>query len=199
MASITRPVLALVAHPFCVAPILLLVLAIFRNDLGPDPAEELAVRTGEWALRFLLLCLCVTPIRKIFNLHAIAPLRRTFGLYSFFYASLHICVYLAFLLQFRWSEVFEDIYERPYVTVGFASFCILLALALTSPKSVVRRLGRRWVVIHSSVYLAALLALLHQFWIVRASVAESAFYGIILLLVLGYRIWHRFRPAHTSV
>jgi sulfoxide reductase heme-binding subunit YedZ len=192
MASTLRRSLTLVMHLLCIAPLFLLLRAIYQNDLGPDPADELAVRTGEWALRFLILCLCVTPVRKIFELNIVAPLRRTFGLYSFFYASLHFCVYVIFLLQFRWTEVFEDISERPYITVGFISFCILLVLALTSPKSVVKRLGRRWVGIHASVYVAALLALLHLFWIVRASVAESAFYAIILLPVLGYRIWLRY-------
>lgn len=192
MASILRPRLTLCVHPFCVAPFFFLFYAAFQNDLGPDPADELAVRTGEWALKFLILSLCITPVRKIFNLYLIAPLRRTFGLYSFFYASLHVSVYVVFLLQFRWVEVFEDLSERPYITVGFASFCILLVLALTSPKPVVRWLGRRWVAIHALVYISALLALMHQFWIVRASIAESAFYAIILLPVLGYRIWHKY-------
>ncbi len=198
MASTRRLRLTQVAHPLCLAPLVSLLLAIYQNDLGPDPANELAVRTGEWALRLLILSLCVTPIRKIFDLHTVAPLRRTFGLYSFFYATLHVCVYVIFLLQFRWAEVFEDVSERPYITVGFVSFCILLVLALTSPKSVVKRLGRRWVDIHASVYAAALLALLHLFWIVRASVAESALYAIILLPVLGYRIWLRFLKLGQS-
>jgi sulfoxide reductase heme-binding subunit YedZ len=196
MASTMLQRLTLVAHPFCIAPLVSLLAAIFLNDLGPDPADELAVRTGEWALRFLILSLCITPVRKVFDLPAIAPLRRTFGLYSFFYAALHFCVYLIFLLQFRWAEVFEDVSDRPYITVGFASFCILLVLAVTSPKSVVKRLGRRWVTLHTSIYAAALMALLHQFWIVRASIAESAFYAMIVLPVLGYRVWHRFlRPS----
>jgi sulfoxide reductase heme-binding subunit YedZ len=192
MAAILRPSLRLVAHLFCIAPFVLILVAIFRNSLGPDPADELAVRTGEWALKFLIFCLCVTPIRRLFVLQRIAPLRRLFGLYSFFYSALHCFVYVAFLLQFRWMEVMEDVAERPYITVGLASFCILLVLALTSPRSVVKRLGRRWSSLHKLVYVAAVLALLHQFWIVRVSIAESALYAIILIPVLGYRLWQKF-------
>jgi len=192
------PSLTLVVHSFCIAPALFLVAAILRNTLGPDPADELAVRTGEWALRFLILCLSVTPVRRIVGLQWIAPLRRTFGLYSFFFAALHFLVYVVFLLQFRWLEVSEDISERPYITVGFVSFCILLVLALTSPRVVVKWLGRRWAGLHKLVYLAAILALLHQFWILRASIAESVLYAIILLPVLGYRVWQKVLKSQSE-
>lgn len=199
MAAILRPSLRLVAHLFCVAPFVLIMVAIFRNILGPDPADELAVRTGEWALKFLILCLCITPIRKLLDFKRIAPLRRTFGLYSFFYSALHCLVYFVFLLQFRWMEVMEDVAERPYITVGLVSFCILLVLALTSPRSVVKRLGRRWASLHKLVYIAAALALLHQFWIVRASIAEPAFYATILALVLSYRLRQRCVKSPSGV
>jgi sulfoxide reductase heme-binding subunit YedZ len=173
----------------CLVPFSLFVLGIFRNSLGPDPAEALATGTGEWALRFLLLSLSITPIRKFFGWSAIAPFRRTFGLFAFFYASAHFLVYIVFLLQFRWSEIFEDVLERPYITVGFASFCILLLLGVTSPKWVVKRLGRKWKVLHTSVYPASMLAIIHLFWILRTDVAEAAFYAMILLPILGYRVF----------
>lgn len=174
---------------FCLVPFSLFFIGTFRNSLGPDPAEALATGTGEWALRFLLLSLSITPIRKFFGWSAIAPFRRTFGLFAFFYASAHFLVYIVFLLQFRWSEIFEDVLERPYITVGFVSFCILLLLGVTSPKWVVKRLGRKWKLLHTAVYPASMLAIIHLFWILRTDVAEAAFYAMILLPILGYRIF----------
>lgn len=173
----------------CLVPFSLLLFGIYRNSLGPDPADALATATGEWALRFLLLSLSITPIRKIFRWSAIAPLRRTFGLFALFYATAHFLVYIVFLLQFRWSEIFEDVIERPYITVGFVAFCILLLLGATSPKWAVKRLGRKWKPLHAAVYPASILALIHLFWILRTDVAEAAFYAMILLPILGYRVF----------
>ena len=172
----------------CFVPIAQLAFAAYRNSLGPDPADALATGTGEWALRFLILSLCVTPFRKIFGLAVIAPFRRTFGLLALLYASIHVLVYVAFLLQFRWSEIFEDVLERPYISVGFISFCILIILGITSPKWVVRRLGRKWKLVHTAVYPASILAIIHLLWILRADVAEALFYAMILLPILGYRV-----------
>jgi sulfoxide reductase heme-binding subunit YedZ len=169
-------------------PIAQLAFAAYRNSLGPDPADALATGTGEWALRFLILSLCVTPFRKIFGLAVIAPFRRTFGLVALLYASIHVLVYVAFLLQFRWSEIFEDVLERPYISVGFISFCILIILGITSPKWVVRRLGRKWKLVHTAVYPASILAIIQLLWILRADVAEALFYAMILLPILGYRV-----------
>jgi len=109
-------------------------------------------------------------------------------LFSLFYASLHVIVYVAFLLRFRWFEIAEDILERPYITVGFAAFCILLVLGITSPKFMVRRLGRKWKTVHKLVYPASILALVHLFWILRTDVAEAVIYAILLLPILGYRV-----------
>jgi sulfoxide reductase heme-binding subunit YedZ len=173
----------------CLVPFSLLLFGIYRNSLGPDPADALATATGEWALRFLLLSLSITPIRKVFGWSDIAPLRRTFGLFALFYATAHFLVYIVFLLQFRWSEIFEDVIERPYITVGFVAFCILLLLGITSPKWVVKRLGRKWKLLHTAVYPASILAIIHLFWILRTDVAEAAFYAMILLPILGYRVF----------
>lgn len=169
-------------------PLALLIAAASQNNLGPDPASELATRTGEWALRFLLLSLSITPTRQMLGWAGVAPYRRTFGLFALLYAALHFMVYLMFILQFRWIEIAEDILERPYITVGFASFCILSVLGGTSPKSVVKRLGRRWKSLHRMVYLAAILALVHLLWILRSDIAEAVLYAMILLPILGYRV-----------
>jgi len=173
----------------CFLPFAVLLFASITNRLGPDPADTLAIRTGEWSLRFLLLSLAVTPLRRAFGWGAIGIYRRMFGLFSLLYASIHFAVYLAFLLQFRWYEIVEDILERPYITIGFASFCILLILGATSSQRMVKLLGRKWKVLHKSVYAASVLAIVHLLWILRSDIAEAVMYVMILLPILGYRVW----------
>lgn len=176
----------------CVPFLFQLYGAVF-NTLGADPAKELALDTGRWALRFLLLSLAVTPVRELGGLAQVAPLRRTLGLFSLFYASLHLLVYALFLLELRWFEIGDDILERPYITVGFTAWLILVALGATSPKRMVRLLGRRWRTLHKLVYLASVLALLHLIWIIRSDISQAVFYGTILIVLLSYRILNHFK------
>lgn len=173
----------------CVLPFFAMLAGVLRNTLGPDPADELAIRTGLWTLRFLLLSLSITPLKNVTGWIGLFPFRRTFGLFAFFYGSLHFFTYLAFLLQFRWSEISSDLLERPYITAGFAAYLILLLLGITSNKTSMRRLGRRWKQMHSLVYVASILGLLHLIWILRSDLSEAVFYGIILLPLLLYRVY----------
>lgn len=171
--------------------------AIF-NTLGADPARYLSLETGRWSLRFLLLCLAVTPLRELTGLGGLAPLRRTLGLYALFYAALHFIIYLVFLLELRWSEIGSDIVERPYITVGFVSFLILVALGITSIKTLMRKMGRRWKTLHQAVYVAAILGVLHLTWILRTDLFDAVFYGTILVLLLGYRVVARLKRRIKS-
>ena len=173
----------------CLLPFVVMVAGIFRNTLGPDPADELAIWTGLWTLRFMLLSLSVTPIKNITGWTKLFPFRRTFGLFAFFYGSLHFITYLAFLLQFRWSEIYSDMLERPYITAGLGAYVILVVLGLTSSKASVRKLGPRWRRVHSLVYVANILGLLHLVWILRSDLSEAAFYGMILVPLLLYRVY----------
>lgn len=170
-------------------PFVILCFGVATNSLGPDPADTLAAETGEWTLRFLLLSLAITPLRAIGGWPKLFPYRRTFGLFALFYAMLHFLVYILFLLQLRWSEISEDILERPYITVGFTAFLILCVLGLTSTKAMMRRLGPRWRQLHKLVYVANILALIHLFWILRTDLAEAVFYASILLPLLAYRLY----------
>jgi len=170
-------------------PFICLVYRAAVGQLGADPADALALETGRWSLRFLLICLAVTPVRELTGLVRLAPLRRMLGLYALFYASVHFLVYLVFLLELRWSEIGEDIVQRPYITVGFLAFLILVALGVTSNKPMMRRLGRRWRPLHRLVYLAAGLGLLHLIWILRTDLTDAVIYGIILLLLMAYRLY----------
>jgi len=173
-------------------PVFVLALSVYNNALGPDPADVLAVETGEWTLRFLLMSLAVTPLRNITGWAQLFPYRRTFGLFALFYAFLHFVVYLVFLLRLRWSEVFEDITERPYITVGFLAFLLLIILGATSNRSAMRWLGVWWRKIHRLVYLVNILAIAHLAWILRTDLTEAVIYASILFLLLGYRIYWQY-------
>lgn len=170
-------------------PFALLVYGAGTNTLGADPADVLSLETGRWALRFLLMSLAITPLRQITGQGRLLPLRRTLGLYALFYAAWHVLVYLMFLLEWRWSEIGSDILERPYITVGFVAFLVLIALGATSNRRMMRRLGRNWKRLHRWVYLAAILAFLHLLWILRGDVTDAVIYGAITVLLLGYRVY----------
>tara|TARA_R100001377_G_scaffold84560_1_gene68384 strand:- start:248 stop:712 length:465 start_codon:yes stop_codon:yes gene_type:complete len=137
----------------------------------------------------LLLSLAITPLRNMGGWPKLFPYRRTFGLFALFYASLHFAIYLVFLLQLRWSEISEDILERPYITVGFTAFLMLVALGVTSTKAMMRRMGRHWRQLHKLVYLINVLGLIHLIWILRTDLTEAVFYASILLPLLAYRVY----------
>ena len=169
-------------------PFIWLLLKVFQNDLGPDPAQALSIETGEWTLRFLLLTLAITPFRQIFRVAEIARLRRMIGLFAFFYASIHFLSWMAFILAFRWLAIAEELVERPYITVGFLAYVILFLLGITSTNSMVRKLGKNWKRLHKFVYAASILAIVHLLWILRTDVTEAVIYGVLLVILLGYRI-----------
>lgn len=174
-------------------PFIWLLLKVFQNDLGPDPAQALSIETGEWTLRFLLLTLAITPFRQIFRVAEIARLRRMIGLFAFFYASIHFLSWMAFILAFRWLAIAEELVERPYITVGFLAYVILFLLGVTSTNSMVRRLGKNWKRLHNFVYAASILAIVHLLWILRTDVTEAVIYGVLLAILLGYRIFRKLK------
>jgi len=166
-------------------PLAYMTWAAFSDSLGPNPVEALSHETGSWALRFLLITLAITPLRRLTGWRRPVLLRRMFGLFSFFYASLHVLVWLWLDREFAWGGMLADIAKRPYITVGFLSFLILTALAATSNAFSMRNLGLRWKQLHRLVYVAALLAVLHFIWLVKADLLEPMVYlGIFSLLML---------------
>ncbi len=169
------------------APAAGLVVAFLHDGLGANPVEKITHETGEWALRFLFLSLSVTPVRRLTGWRMLLQERRTLGLFAFFYASLHLAIYVGLDLGFAWSFLGEDILERPYITVGFATFLVLLALAATSTRAAARRLGRRWKTLHRAVYLAGIGAVVHFLWLVKADTREPLVYAGVLALLLGSR------------
>ena len=189
MVRLVKPVIFFMA----LIPFIWLLLKVFQNDLGPDPAQALSIETGEWTLRFLLLTLAITPFRQIFRVAEIARLRRMIGLFAFFYASIHFLSWMAFILGFRWLAIAEELVERPYITVGFMAYVILFLLGVTSTNSMVRRLGKNWKRLHKFVYAASILAIVHLLWILRTDVTEAVIYGVLLVILLGYRIFRKLK------
>lgn len=184
----------LAAHVLALLPMLLLVADVVLARLGTDPVAVLTHRSGDWALRFLLACLAMTPLRRLTGSGIWIAWRRMLGLHAFAWACLHLGVYLVLDLQGWWSQIFADIARRPFITVGFSAWLLLLPLALTSTRAAMRRLGRHWARLHRLVYLAALLAVLHYLWLVKADLREPLQYAAILaaLLLLRLRLRRRF-------
>jgi sulfoxide reductase heme-binding subunit YedZ len=171
--------------------------ALFFPDwLGANPAEYITRSTGDWTLRFLLVTLAVTPVRKLAGWHWLAGYRRMFGLFAFFYALVHLSSYVAFDHVFDVVEILKDIVKRPFITVGFTALVLLVPLAVTSTNRMVQRLGaKRWLALHRLVYVIAPLGVLHFWWMVKRDITEPAIYAVILAALLGYRLLDRRRRA----
>lgn len=167
-------------------PFVYILVVAFQGSLGAEPAKALVEYLGEVAILLLLLVLSLTPLRRISVLSGLNRFRRMLGLFVFFYALLHLSAYALLLVD--WQNFVEDLYSRLYVTAGFVAFVILLLLALTSPRVMVRRLGRRWKPLHRMVYLAVFVALIHVFWQVRSDYTEVASYALIALVLLSFRL-----------
>jgi len=186
----------------CLVPLAMLVGWGLRGELGANPIEEITHQTGDWALRLLLVTLAVTPLRRLTGWTQPMRVRRMLGLFAFFYACLHLLTYLWLDQFFDWGEILKDIVKRPFITVGFAAFVLLVPLAVTSTRGMMRRLGRRWQALHRAVYLVGVLAVVHYWWLVKADVRDPFFYAAILAVLLGYRLVHarqRSQLRHTRM
>jgi methionine sulfoxide reductase heme-binding subunit len=198
----TSPIAPIKALLFALAllPFARLLLAAVNNDFGPEPEQFVQRWTGIWTLNFLILTLCLTPLRGITQWHWLTRLRRLFGLFTFFYASLHLLAFIGFDNEFVISAIAQDIVKRPYTVIGFAAFVLMIPLAATSNNFAVRKLGgRRWQELHRNVYLIAILGLVHYFWQSRiADLFWPLAYAIVLALLLGWRVQERRRKAQPA-
>jgi len=172
----------------------------FHDRLGANPIEYITRASGDWTLYFLCMTLAITPLRKLTGQVWLLKLRRMLGLYCFFYACLHFTTFIWFDHFFDLAEMWKDVKKRPFITVGFTAFLLLWPLALTSTHAMVRKLGRRWQTLHRLIYVVAVLAILH-FWWMRAgknNFAEPIIFGAIVALLLGLRIVFRWRAARAA-
>jgi sulfoxide reductase heme-binding subunit YedZ len=180
VTRVLKPVMFVLA----LMPLALLVWNALHDGLGANPVEAITFETGDWGLRFLLITLCVTPLRRITGWQPLARVRRMLGLFAFFYICLHFLTYIVLDAFFDFYYILEDITERTYITLGFTSFLLLIPLAVTSTNAMVRRLGgQRWRRLHRLAYAAAAGGVLHFLWLVKADLREPLIYLVILLLL----------------
>lgn len=172
----------------CLLPLVLLFINFYLDDLGANPFEVLTRSTGEWTLRFLLLTLAMTPLRQLTGSVWPLRLRRMLGLYSFFYVCVHLMTYIVLDHFFDWDEILKDIIKRPYITFGMLAFTLLIPLAMTSTKKMMKRLGKRWKSLHKLIYVIAILGVLHFLLLVKADLREPIIYAFILLSLFMARL-----------
>ncbi len=172
-------------------PLLRLLLLGLNDKLTANPVEFIERSTGFWALLILLMCLTLTPIRLIYKRVWQVQLRRMLGLFMFFYACLHIAAYLWLDFSFVWQDISKDIIKHPRILVGFLAFVLAVPLAITSNTAMIRCLGTKWKQLHQSVYLIAILAVIHFWWLVKKDIREPMLYAGILVLLLAIRIYYQ--------
>jgi sulfoxide reductase heme-binding subunit YedZ len=164
---------------------------VVNFNLGANPIEELLHQLGRWGLKFLLLTLAITPIRRWTGWNWLIRFRRMLGLFAFFYILLHFTVYAVLDQGLEIEIIIEDVIERPYITLGMFGLLMLIPLALTSTKGMMRRLGKRWQKLHRLVYLIGIAGVWHFYWQVKLDTMDASIYALILMLLLGTRIYYR--------
>jgi sulfoxide reductase heme-binding subunit YedZ len=191
MRTLAKPLVFILS----LVPLSWLVFILYTGRTSANPAEDILLTTGIWALRFLLLTLAVTPLRRATGWNVLIQYRRMLGLFAFFYASVHLASYIAFDRFFELGEIAEDIAKRPFITAGMVAFTCMVPLAITSTRGWIRRLGKRWQLLHRLIYISGLAACLHFVWKVKVVIGEPVYYAAILAVLLGFRLLWRFRRA----
>jgi len=191
MPRYTKPLIFML----CLIPLMMLGWDGFHHALGANPIEKITHRTGDWSLRFLLITLSITPLRKITGWKPLIRIRRMLGLFTFFYVCIHFSIWIVFDHFFDVNEIMKDIIKRPYITVGFTAFMLLIPLAVTSTNRMMKQLGKRWKQLHQLVYIIAVLGVLHYLWLVKADVLQPVIHAIILLMLLSIRAWYQRRES----
>ena len=181
----------------CLVPAALVVGDAFEftGSLGANPVEEILDRFGNWGLRFVMIALAVTPLRRVTGWNWLTRFRRMLGLYAFFYALMHFLTWLVLDQGILWSAILEDIAKRPFITLGFAALVILTAMALTSTNGMRRRLGKSWQRLHYGAYVVGILGVWHYWWQVKKDIREPLIYAAILAVLLGIRLWYRHKKG----
>ena len=181
-------------------PLILLLWDLYRGQVGPNPLEFVTRTTGMLTLIFLSLTVAITPLRRIFGVNTLVKFRRMLGLFAFFYGSLHLLTYIWFDRWFDLPGTVKDVAQRPFILVGMTAFLLMLPLAITSTNKMVKRLGgKRWARLHSVVYAAAILGVLHFWMLVKSDVRLPLTFGFIVLFLLGYRLLVKYFPSDVRI
>ncbi len=182
----------------CLIPLLWLFIDILFNNLGSNSIQALHIRLGDWSLRFLCITLAITPIQKITKWRGMSHYRQLFGLYSFFYATLHLLGYLLVDHDLVWPIIYTDIVESSYIWFGVIAYIIIFMLAITSPKSAKKMMGKSWKKLHRYIYLASVLGLIHYFWQLKGNLLEPVFYAFIIFILLAFRVMVSFKERQLN-
>jgi sulfoxide reductase heme-binding subunit YedZ len=181
----------------CALPFVWLVFRALTGRLSINPVEDLTLTTGIWTLRFLVFTLLVTPLRRLTGWNRVIQYRRMLGLFAFFYASVHFAIYIAIDQFFAFDLILKDIVKRPFITMGFTAFVLMIPLAVTSTKGWIRRLGRKWQLLHRLIYISAVCAAVHYLWKVKVMIGSPVYYAAVIAILLGFRLVWQFRSAST--
>lgn len=183
----------------CLIPLILLIENALTGNLSANPIDDFTDTTGTWTLRFLMITLSVTPLRKLTRWNWMLQFRRMLGLFAFFYVALHFTTYVYLDQFFDWSEIVADVAKRPFITVGFASFLMMIPLAATSTDRITKWMGaKRWNLLHKLVYLIGTGGVIHYLWLVKADRQRPLMYGALLAVLLGYRLWLFLAPRFKA-
>lgn len=193
MQRFSKPVVFAAA----LTPFLLLARRMYQGNLGVNPAETLQLETGIWALNFLVLTLAITPLRRLTGWNRAIQFRRMLGLFAFFYASAHVLTYLVLDQYFAFDLMLRDVAKRPFITAGFLAYVLMIPLALTSTKGWIRRLGRRWQLLHRLIYVSGAAAAVHYIWKVKVALGAPIYYAVVLAALLGFRVLWRMKSAKS--
>jgi len=182
------PLFKVIVFLISLIPLVLLIDDVAHDQLGANPVEAIHFRLGDWALRFLCIGLAITPVKKIFHQFWVMRFRRMMGLFAFFYASLHFLVYIILDLSLSWQNFIDEVPDSPYIILGLFAYCLLLLLALTSTHKIQKYLGKRWIILHRLVYLAAIIAVAHYLWLVKSDESQPLIYAVIVGFLLTIRL-----------
>ncbi len=183
----------------CLVPMTLLIHAAFTNQLSANPREDIRDTTGIWTLRFLMITLAITPVRRITGWHSLVRFRRMMGLFAFFHASLHFITYVWLDQSFDFNEMVKDLTKNPFIIGGYFSLILMIPLAVTSTKKWIARLGgRRWQLVHRLVYFSAAAGVFHYYWRVKLDIQRPVAYGALLTVLLSIRGWYALQGRRTN-
>lgn len=199
----SRTWMSWVIKPFvflsCLSPLVILGWEAYTDNLSANPIDDITDATGTWTLRFLLMTLTVTPVRRFTGWNSLIQLRRMIGLFAFFYVCMHFLTYLWLDQFFEFEDIIRDVSKRPFITAGFSAFVLLIPLAITSARKMIRWLGgRRWNALHKLIYLAAICGVIHYLWLVKADKQRPLIYAGLLAILLGYRLLNYLRSKIST-
>ena len=198
--KIIRLYLKPIVFLICLLPIILVLTDLFEisGTLGANPIENIQDRFGIWGLRFIVILLLISPLKKISGIIWLIQFRRMIGLFAFFYVLMHFLVWLLLEQSLLMPAIIEDVTKRPFITIGFIALLILLILASTSTSKIRRSMGKKWDKLHQSVYLASILGVWHFWWQVKKDITEPLIYAVIIFILLTYRLWDKYKKTQPK-